>query len=95
MGTPNNFIGVSLIHPELIKARLRIEFGSVEAFERMKKLPRHSVRDVLRGRAVRRTAEAVAEAMGMSLFDLFPGRFIKPKSNSQKRDMHRLNQKAA
>jgi lambda repressor-like predicted transcriptional regulator len=95
MGITSHFIGISLIHPGLIKARLRMEFGSVEAFERQKGLARHSVRDVLRGRAVRRTAQAIADAMGMSISDLFPGRFISTDHKSLKRDSHRLNAESA
>ena len=72
-----------------------MEYGSIEAFERAKGLPKQSVRDVLRGRAVRRTADVVAAAMGLPIGDLFPGRFINPENTARKRDLHRLNKKAA
>lgn len=84
-----------LIHPEIIKARIRIEYGSVAAFEVAKALGHQTVRDVLRGRPVRRTAVALAEFMGTPVADLFPGRFITPDYKSHKQDSHRLNRKAA
>lgn len=87
--------GACSIHPELIKARIRIDFGSVEAFEKARGLGHQTVRDVLRGRPVRRTALALAEFMGKPVSELFPGRFITRHHKSPKRDSHCLNAEAA
>lgn len=62
-------------HPEEIKAALRIKHGSLYKFEQKADLPRKSVADVLRGRAVAKTAEAIAKDLGRSVQELFPGRF--------------------
>jgi len=83
------------MHPELIKARIRMAHGSVAAFESKKGLPHRSVRDVLRGRSVRRAADALAEFLGEPLSKVFPGRFINDDCKSPKGDSHRLNRQAA
>lgn len=62
-------------HPEDIKAALRKRFGSTHAFERARGLPHRSVADVLRGRPVTTTALAIADELGKSVQELFPGRF--------------------
>lgn len=62
-------------HKEDIKAQIRKRYGSVVAFEKAHNLPVHSVRDVLRGRAVTNTARAIARELGMTTEQLFPGRF--------------------
>jgi lambda repressor-like predicted transcriptional regulator len=80
-------------HPELIKAKIRMAYGSVAAFELANGLPRSSVRDVLRGRSVRRVAEAVATFLDLPLNDLFPGRYTQADDTSQKGDSHRLNER--
>ena len=78
----------------MIKAKIRIAYGSVAAFELANRLPRDSVRDVLRDRSVRRTAEAVAKFMDLPLNDLFPGRYTQADDTSLKRDSHRLNERS-
>jgi lambda repressor-like predicted transcriptional regulator len=84
------------MHKERIKAEIRIKHGSLREFERSRGLPARSVEDVLRGRAVRRTADAIAEFMGTSVTALFPGRFTrKPLATSASADCHRLNNGAA
>lgn len=84
------------MHPEMIKAELKIRFHTVRAFELEHALPIDSVRDVLRGRAVRRTADAIADALGKPVTTLFPGRFTDESDDtSRKRDAHRLNRGAA
>lgn len=60
------------LHREEIKAQLRMKYGTVEAFEQAKNLPARSVKDVLRGRAVRRTAEAISEELGIPLQAISP-----------------------
>lgn len=80
-----------ILHPEIIKARIRMGHGSVAAFELANGLPRASVRDVLRGRSVRRTAEAVAKFLNSNLNDVFPGRYLSEDDTSPFRDSHRLN----
>jgi lambda repressor-like predicted transcriptional regulator len=74
-------------HPEEIKAALRIKHGSLYKFEKKADLPRKSVADVLRGRAVAKTAEAIAKDLGRSVQELFPGRFKSSDlSDSSTRD---------
>jgi len=60
---------------EDIKAALRTRYGSVFEFERKHGLPHKSAADVLRGRAVTKTAEAIAAELGKSVQEVFPGRF--------------------
>jgi len=62
----------SPIHREVIKAAIRIRFGSLSAFENAHGLPMSSVKDLLRGRTSRRTAEVVAGFMGKPVKTLFP-----------------------
>lgn len=62
-------------HPEDIKAELRKRYRSVTKFEETRGLPAKSVADVLRGRAVQRTAHAIAKELGVSVHVLFPGRY--------------------
>lgn len=81
------------LHPEMIKARIRIAHGSVAAFELVNGLPRRSVRDVLRGRTIRRAADAVAKFVNVPLNDLFPGRYNLADDTSPLGDSHRLNER--
>lgn len=60
------------LHREEIKAQLRMKYGTIESFEQARNLPARSVKDVLRGRAVRRTAEAIAEELGVPLQAISP-----------------------
>lgn len=62
-------------HKEDIKAALRKRHGSLSSFEKVRGLPHGSVRDVLRGRAVTKTARAIAVELGVTTEHLFPGRF--------------------
>lgn len=62
-------------HPEDIKAAIRKRFGSLAKFERESGLPEQSARDVIRGKASRRTAHAIARALHTTVEELFPGRF--------------------
>jgi lambda repressor-like predicted transcriptional regulator len=83
-------------HPHFIKAKMRVSFGTVRAWEIANGLPVDSVRDVFRGRQVRRTAQAIADFAGVPLDALFPGRFnMVRQRKSHSRDLHRLNAKAA
>lgn len=68
--------------PEDIRAALRKIHGNLRSFERARNLPPQSTRDVLRGRAVTRTAQAIAKELGGTVEQLFPGRF-----KSHKRDV--------
>lgn len=83
------------LHPEIIKARIRMAHGSVARFEQASNLPHRSVRDVLRGRINRRAAEALAKFIGKPVAELFPGRYIVGDYKSPNGDSHRLNAKAA
>lgn len=55
------------VHPELIKAHLRIHYGSLEKFEKKKGLPSRAVSQVLTGKAGRSTAEAIADELRIPL----------------------------
>jgi lambda repressor-like predicted transcriptional regulator len=83
------------IHREQIKASIRMRYGTLLAFEAARALPPGSTKDVLRGRSVRRTAEAIAEFMDVPVNSLFPGRFAEANDTSTGADMHRLNKTAA
>lgn len=63
------------LHPETIKAELRMRFGTITEFERVHRLSPRSVKDVLRGRSRPGTAAAIATAIGVDLHKLFPGRY--------------------
>jgi len=83
------------VHPEDVKAEIRKRYGTVKAFEAAEGLPPTSVRDVLRGRPSRRTAQAIANCLGRPIATLFPGRFsVEAEDTSQKRDAHRLTGEA-
>ncbi len=65
-----------LLHPEEIKARIRIKCGSLVAFERKAGLPAGSVRDALRnGRPD--VEKAIARLIGLTPEKLWPGRFLR------------------
>jgi lambda repressor-like predicted transcriptional regulator len=79
------------MHAENVKAELRKQFGSVRAFEAQTGLAADSVRDVLRGKTSRRTAVAIADALGKPVSNLFPDQFQRaPDDKSRKRDLHRI-----
>jgi lambda repressor-like predicted transcriptional regulator len=70
--------------PEDIRAALRKIHGTLARFERARNLPSTSARDVLRGRAVTQTAQAIADELGATVELLFPGRFKSHnRDNSQ------------
>lgn len=56
-------VAAAKLHPEQVKAELRIRFGTIRAFEKTHRLADGSVRDVLRGRKSKRTQDAVALAL--------------------------------
>lgn len=62
-------------HREQIKAALRMKFDTLLAFERAKRLPSGSVKDVLRGKASARTERAISKALNTPLHVLFPRRY--------------------
>lgn len=51
------------LHPEEVKAQIRMRYGSLAKFEKAKKLAKHSVSFVLQGRAIMPTAEAIANEL--------------------------------
>ena len=80
------------LHPEDVRAAIRKEHTSLRAFEAANELPTDSVRDVLRGKRSRRTAEIVARFIGRPLNEVFPHHFDSfGEHKSRKRDAHRLN----
>ena len=87
------------LHREDIKSRIRKEYGSLAAFERQKALPEGSARDVLRGKSVSRTAEAIAQELGVSFKAISPNqKHVKTRvatdNMSTIRDLHPLNEGA-
>lgn len=91
------------MHREDIKAALRKRHGTLVAFEQKKTLPKGSVKDVLRGRAVAQTEKAIAADLKEPLHRLFPRRYearasessTLVDSTSQKRDAHCQKSRAA
>lgn len=83
-------------HKEDIKAEIRKKHRSLRAFEMSRGLPEHSVRDVLRGRSVTKTAHAIAVELNTTVEALFPGRFKSHiRDNISKRvTTHRQNAEA-
>jgi lambda repressor-like predicted transcriptional regulator len=81
------------MHPEDIKAELRKRHRTVKAFEVQAGLAKDSVRDVLRGKSSKRTAEAIATTLGKPLSKVFPNRFVngQREHTSRKRDAHGLS----
>lgn len=69
------------MHRQDINATLRKRYGSAQAFERAQGLPERSVRDVLRGRAVAQTEQALATELGKPLHQLFPLRYEQPDAS--------------
>lgn len=56
-------VAAAKLHPERVKAELRIRFGTIRAFEKKHLLADGSVRDVLRGRKSKRTQAALTAAL--------------------------------
>jgi len=84
------------LHKEDIKAGLRKKFGSLAAFEREFELPEESVSDVLRGKSVQRTAEAMAQALGVPVTSISASprrvrKSVMTNNTSGKTDLHCLN----
>lgn len=65
----------TLLQPEYIRAAIRTKFGSLQAFEKEHALAHKSVSDVLRGRHSKRTARAIANFLGRSISEVFPGTY--------------------
>lgn len=81
---------------EKIKYLLRDKYGSVANFEREKGLPAESVSDVLRGKSIQRTAEAMAQELGVPVTSISaPPRRVRKSAmtynTSGNPDSHRLN----
>lgn len=51
------------IHPEEVKAQLRMRFGTLAAFEKARGLATRSVSVLLQGKAIMPTAEAIADEL--------------------------------
>ncbi|WP_293858417.1 helix-turn-helix domain-containing protein [Sphingomonas sp. SCN 67-18] len=58
---------IAPLHPEEIKAQLRMKFGSLAAFEQARGLGERSVSQVLIGRPSRAAAEAIASELDIPL----------------------------
>lgn len=91
-------LATTTLHREEIKAQLRMRFGTIEAFEQARHLPARSVKDVLRGRAVRRTAEAIADELGVPLQAVssrYEDQSPEGDNNGNEDGPHRLNSAVA
>ena len=84
-------------HREEIKAMIRMRYGSLAEFERVKGLPRWSCRDVLIGKSRPRIAQEIANAVGIEIHKLFPGRYTANGDTiiRRRKVAHRLSDKAA
>lgn len=51
------------LHPEEIKAQLRMRYGTLQEFEKVKGLAHRSVSLLLAGKAIMPTAEAIADEL--------------------------------
>lgn len=61
------------MHPELIKAEIRMKYGSLSNFSREYGLHRQAIADLLQGRSRPKAARLVAKALGKDLNIVFPG----------------------
>lgn len=61
------------MHPEIIRADIRIKYGTLTEFELKHNLPPRSVSDVLYGKSRPKVARAIAKALGKDLDIIFPG----------------------
>lgn len=77
------------VHKEDIKAGLRKRFGTVRAFEVARGLPLESVADVLRGRSVKRTAQAIADELSIELQGCTPAPSVNPDDSASQTVAHR------
>ena len=82
----------ALIHKEDVKAALRKRYRSLAAFERAQCLPAESVADVLRGRSVKRTAQAIADALGVEIQGCTPAASVNPDNSPLHSTVHFLNE---
>lgn len=64
--------GRPAIHRAYILAELRIRHGSAGNFEKARGLNAHSVQSVLKGKTSTRTAQAIADELGVSIEQIGP-----------------------
>lgn len=97
-------MSVAGLHKEMLKAEIRIRYGSMRAFEKAKQLAPDSMRDVLRGRPSRHAEAALSVELGQPVHELFPERYRAPvagdsstnrDTTSQDRDTHRLSERVS
>lgn len=87
---------MALLHPEEVKCRLRIKFGTLRNFERANDLPLDSARDALRCRTSGKTLDAIREALGFKKLTIMSrpkrNKRILDENSSAKSACHRLNE---
>jgi len=90
------------LHPEEIKAQLRMRFGTVTNFERKKRLAARSVSQLLMGKAILPAAEAIADTLDIPLHrvsahyhDLYCKLSTSPRYRQKAAKAQRLTGKAA
>lgn len=90
------------LHPEELKAQLRMRFGTLVKFEQAKGLAKNSVSFVLQGRAILPTAEAIADELDIPLHrvstlyhEQYCNLAVSPRYRRKQKQSHRLNGEAA
>ena len=81
---------LSRTHPEDVKAAIRKRFGSLRAFEESRGLAARATSEVFRGRASKRTEEAIEEVLAEEAAES-----TTADSNHQSSEIHRLNAQEA
>jgi lambda repressor-like predicted transcriptional regulator len=86
------------LHPEEVKAQLRMRYGTLTAFEKALGLPLRSVSFLLQGKAIMPTAEAIADALDIPLHrvsqhyhDLYYKLSTSPRHRREPATAHRLS----
>lgn len=90
------------LHPEEVKAQIRMRFGSLAKFEIAKGLPKNSVSFLLHGRPILPTAEAIADALDIPVHRvaaLYHEQYVRlsmvPRYRRAEAKAHRLSDEAA
>lgn len=90
------------LHPEEVKAQLRMRHGTISAFEKSRGLPPRTVSQILFGKAIRKTAEAIADELDIPLHrvsqhyhDLYYNLSTSPRYRRDGAEAQRLSGRAS
>lgn len=90
------------LHPEEVKAQLRMRFGTITEFERVRGIAHRSVSQLLLGKAILPAAEAIADALDIPLHrvsvhyhDLYYKLSTSPRHRRKVGAAHRLSGETA